>query len=199
MTTITEEEYTKNVLARCSNEFHAEMVPENMMIQLVTETLNNSFRMDCAKKGLFYGKYPSEDNGTFADVASQHRELSEEAGIKNCGWPELSVEEQQLLHALLGITSELNEAWLAFGKLMNQRRREQGMLSNDDVFDRVNMLEEFGDIMWYLTLGINACGSTLAAERERNDKKLEKRYGAVFSEEAANNRDLDGEREVLEG
>lgn len=50
-----------------------------------------------------------------------------------------------------------------------------------------------------VALVLRACGYTLEQAMERNIEKLRKRYPEKFTAEAALNRDLDGERAVLEG
>lgn len=64
--------------------------------------------------------------------------------------------------------------------------------------DEVNVLEECGDGLWYIALALDACGFTLEEAMVKNIEKLRKRYPDKFSPEKALNRDLEGERKVLE-
>lgn len=64
--------------------------------------------------------------------------------------------------------------------------------------DTVNLGEEIGDVIWYVQLAAMALGTDLEAAMKTNMKKLEARYQGKFSEDAAVNRDLDTEREILE-
>jgi NTP pyrophosphatase (non-canonical NTP hydrolase) len=64
--------------------------------------------------------------------------------------------------------------------------------------DRVNIIEEVGDMMWYLNLALRSVGSTFAEAKELNIAKLEARYAGKFSELKATIRNLDAERATLE-
>jgi NTP pyrophosphatase (non-canonical NTP hydrolase) len=72
--------------------------------------------------------------------------------------------------------------------------------------DRVNLAEEIGDLMWYIAGVCNAMGLRLEDVMSTNIAKLAKRYPEKFTDDAANrfteeaaiNRDLDIEREVLD-
>jgi NTP pyrophosphatase (non-canonical NTP hydrolase) len=155
--------------------------------------------------------------------------------------------EKQEEHALLGMVSEA-------GELADLYKRQ---LAYGKDFDKVNLLEECGDWLWYYALygwcrgvrvdlvekyvhqaeqmdhtGPTGVGTVLAVAHlasgedsasvpwytalfavvlllrrngftvvqclEANNEKLEKRTGKVFSREAVLNRDLVGEREILE-
>lgn len=95
----------------------------------------------------------------------------------------------QLMHGALGLGSETGEL--------------QDMLKKHAIYgkplDLVNALEECGDKLWYIALTLHAAGFTLEECMKRNVRKLETRYGGVFSEEKALNRDLEAERRDLEG
>lgn len=64
--------------------------------------------------------------------------------------------------------------------------------------DRVNLVEEAGDILWYLALLLRTLESSFEEAMEKNVAKLKKRFPEGFSEERALNRDLVEERKVLE-
>jgi len=92
------------------------------------------------------------------------------------------------MHAIDGMVTEVGELqdtlkkWLYYGKPL----------------DRVNIIEELGDLSWYWRL---ACASQDAAAVSvilQNVRKLQKRYPERFTELAAINRDLPGERSILE-
>lgn len=94
----------------------------------------------------------------------------------------------RLLHSALGCFTESGELLEAM-----KAQFETGVL------DRVNFGEEVGDIEWYQAIGFDASGVSEAHCREKNIAKLQKRYPDKFTSEAALNRDLAGERAVLEG
>jgi len=93
----------------------------------------------------------------------------------------------RLLHAAIGIFTESGEMLEA---LLGQL--ETGVL------DKVNVMEEEGDTRWYEAILIDELGIPEDQILNTVIKKLEKRYPEKFTQEAALNRDLVAEREVLE-
>ena len=101
-----------------------------------------------------------------------------------------TVENIRLLHALLGLSSEVGEFADALKKHIFYGKP----------LDKINLSEESGDLMWYLALAANVPGMlSLDESMHRNIAKLKARYGDKFSEYAASNRDLESERKILEG
>ena len=94
-----------------------------------------------------------------------------------------------LLHAVLGIVSEA-------GELADQLKRH---VMYQQPLDRTNVLEEIGDIEWYLALGARHMNSSLEKVREANIAKLQKRFPEKFTIERAVFRDTDAERQILDG
>lgn len=62
----------------------------------------------------------------------------------------------------------------------------------------MNLREEIQDTLWYIGVALDELGSDFDTEQRKNIDKLKARYGDKFSSEAAINRDLDKEREILE-
>ena len=65
--------------------------------------------------------------------------------------------------------------------------------------DWTNVIEEAGDLLWYLAVLARATNTPLEEIGRINIAKLQKRYPDKFTTEHAIHRDLDGERKVLEG
>jgi len=65
--------------------------------------------------------------------------------------------------------------------------------------DYINLIEEMGDILWYLAKGCRELGVTMEEVMEVNINKLKRRYGEKFSEGKAIKRNLPAERKILEG
>ena len=107
------------------------------------------------------------------------------SGIK----PRLNTDQMGVvMHAVLGITSEAGEIadavkkWVAYGREI----------------DKVNLLEEMGDLVHFITMMCVAQGFTLEQVVMANVNKLKERYPEGFSEQSALNRDVTKERETLE-
>lgn len=93
----------------------------------------------------------------------------------------------RLLHAAIGIFTESGEMLEA---LLKQ------LITGE--LDKVNMMEEEGDLRWYEAILIDELGIPEDQILNTVIRKLEKRYPEKFTQEAALNRDLVAERESLE-
>lgn len=96
----------------------------------------------------------------------------------------------RLEHAVMGIVTEA-------GELMDQIKKSK--IYNKPI-DKVNLIEEGGDVMWYLALLARELGIGFEEMWDKNIRKLQKRYPEKWSEHDADpqNRDLSKEREELE-
>jgi NTP pyrophosphatase (non-canonical NTP hydrolase) len=98
-----------------------------------------------------------------------------------------SVELSQLLHYTIGIITEANELMVALTK---------GAITGN--LDKVNVGEELADISWYQSNAAERLNLPMEDLLDKNINKLKVRYPEKFTEEAATNRDLEKEREILE-
>jgi len=92
------------------------------------------------------------------------------------------------LHMIMGISTESGELMDCFKK----------NLAYGKEIDWVNVQEEIGDMMWYIANFCTLNGFDFYRIIENNIEKLRTRYPEKFTEESANNRDLQAERKVLE-
>lgn len=95
----------------------------------------------------------------------------------------------RLLHAALGLSTEAGEVLDVLKKHIFYGKP----------IDEVNLIEEVGDACWYLAVMLDALSSNFSESMTLNILKLRKRYGESFSSEKAVHRDLEAEREILEG
>ena len=93
-----------------------------------------------------------------------------------------------LLHAAVGLATESGEFLDAFKKCMFYGAKA----------DVVNLREELGDMLWYITLAANALGVTIEELMDINTRKLERRYGKTYVCARALERNLTEERKALE-
>jgi len=93
-----------------------------------------------------------------------------------------------LLHAAMGCETEVGEIMDAMKKTIFYGKP----------LDIVNVKEELGDILWYIALGLHACGADFEEAMTANIAKLKARYPDKFSSEGALFRDLEKERKILE-
>ena len=94
----------------------------------------------------------------------------------------------RLIHACMGMQTETAEFTDALKK----------SLFYGKTLDTVNLKEELGDLLWYVSIAMDELGTTYEAEMQRVINKLKLRYPEKFTEENAENRDLVKEREILE-
>lgn len=94
----------------------------------------------------------------------------------------------RLIHGAIGLCTEA-------GELQDAIKRR---LIYNKPLDRVNIIEEIGDLLWYCALVLDSQGATFEEAMERNIAKLRVRFPDKFSFEAANVRDLAAERRALE-
>lgn len=94
----------------------------------------------------------------------------------------------QLLHGVIGICTES-------GELIDQLKK---CLIYKKQLDEVNILEECGDLLWYISIALDSCGYTMEDAMKKNLSKLLVRFPDKYQDENALNRNLNKERCVLE-
>lgn len=204
---ITPERYAENVDARCSTEFHDQNIIGQALAQHLVAFVARADVLDQYKKFIFYGKKEENHDQIIDDYLALNPNVHRGFGSVHPDGPgapsdgrdvpiKLSLQQQMMFHAILGLATEAGELVQAFIDGMGAM---QNNVPIDDAFDLVNMREEFGDALWYLQLGLNSINSNLSECMTINDNKLERRYGPAFSSDRASNRDLDAERRELEG
>jgi hypothetical protein len=167
------DEYQKRVLDRASHRWHNERVPLHDFRKILENFIIWGNKLDAIKKGLMYDREP--EPGTF----SHQHPLSTV--------PTIPERDQRIFHAMIGVATE--------GVEMMEAAFEH--FFGGVHFDRVNLQEEFGDVEWYRAFGLSELRQTHEENIEQNDRKLELRYkGRQFTEQAANERDLDAERKA---
>jgi len=93
-----------------------------------------------------------------------------------------------LLHASMGLVTEAGEFQDMLKKHLYYGRE----------LDEVNLKEEIGDVLWYCAIALEALDTDFESVMQTNIDKLKARFPEKFTEENANNRNLDKEREILE-
>lgn len=91
-------------------------------------------------------------------------------------------------HGVIGIVTEAGELMDAIKKTKIYRKE----------LDKVNLVEELGDIFWYTALLCDELGVNFEDIMDKNIAKLESRYPEKYSNDNAINRNTDTERAILE-
>jgi NTP pyrophosphatase (non-canonical NTP hydrolase) len=92
------------------------------------------------------------------------------------------------LHMLMGMMTEV-------GELVDVYKKN---LAYSKPIDLVNVKEEIGDLMWYISEFCNHNGFDLEQILQLNIDKLKSRFPEKFDAFQAINRDLGSERDILE-
>ena len=100
----------------------------------------------------------------------------------------IGVPTNRLLHAAMGMCTES-------GEFTDGIKRN---IFYHKPFNVVNLIEELGDILWYVSIAIDALGTSFEEVMQANISKLQKRYPEGFSDEKAINRNLEEEIKALE-
>jgi len=95
----------------------------------------------------------------------------------------------RLNHSVIGLMGEVGELAEALEKYFQYGQ----------YFDRINVIEEIGDCLWYLALACNTLGVSLEDVMQKNIAKLQQRYPEKYSDSLAaeQNRDREKERQVI--
>lgn len=150
---------------------------ENALRNTVERFLSASDKLDQYKKLKYYGRELKPE------LAKEEHQMSLQQFERSGDG------QEKLLHATVGLCTESGELLEAIYKSK----------WNGEPFDVVNCKEEIGDLFWYMAIIFRELNFDLNDVLQVNNDKLAKRYGEKFTEQAANNRDLKAEREVLEG
>lgn len=162
--------YAEVVNALCSPLFHHERVHGDDFEILLDNVIEAATALDDLKKVLFYGRLPAQPAPTFSASFAYERV------------------HPDIVHAIVGIITEAGE--------LAERLLKMGKEPNED--HRPNLVEESGDLGWYVQLLRNRLAITSSHERLINARKLFKRYPEkVFAATRAAERNLAAEAEVL--
>lgn len=94
----------------------------------------------------------------------------------------------RILHAIMGIVTEAGELMDAYKKTAIYGKK----------LDTVNVMEEVGDLAWYIALLLDATGGDFGVALRMNADKLRNRFPEGFTEDKAIARDVGAERKILE-
>jgi NTP pyrophosphatase (non-canonical NTP hydrolase) len=164
-----------------SNVFHGDKVAAGLFIEAVASCVHELSRLDIIKKSLFYGRHLPPAMAVVNRISTPTCDTL----------PPMFHNKKQgvdVIHAILGLATEAGELLEALLKVVDDQL----------LFDKVNAIEESGDLFWYQALLAQACGTNFDAIQKTNIAKLRKRYPGNFTTIDANKRNLAEERELLE-
>ncbi|MBL4602871.1 MAG: nucleoside triphosphate pyrophosphohydrolase family protein [Emcibacteraceae bacterium] len=151
-----------------SNTYFTDKVTEEEVRETFENFAATGETLDNQKRRLFYGKGDALSGGKVDDFS-----------IENLNG--------NIVHAIYGLCTEAGEISEAFLKA-----------AKTGEFDKVNLKEEAGDLLWYLAMLFRELDTDFSEVAETNINKLKARFPEKFTQDNAYNRDLDTEREILE-
>jgi len=172
--------YIPQAMRTASDQFHSDIINSDHLIASLKLCTNNLDFLDKFKKALFYGKELPE---MMQSATNGKLNLKEFAAEK------LPVNGEFVIHGIIGVATEAGELLETLTKTMIG---EQGL-------DRVNIIEELGDVFWYMAMICISLGVSFEEVMDLNIEKLKLRFPERFSATRAIYRHIDKERDLLEG
>jgi NTP pyrophosphatase (non-canonical NTP hydrolase) len=164
--------------------------------KVLCAVINAGNLLDVVKKDVFYGLPTDPNKLTVREERIRHNtlyleEVTERIVQHEPQQPEtLSSIDPRIAHAIIGMATEAVELLEAL---------HEAIIFQQPI-DKVNLLEELGDLNWYHAIAVDALEGDWELILETNLKKLEARNkGKKFNADATINRDVDAERTLLEG
>jgi NTP pyrophosphatase (non-canonical NTP hydrolase) len=156
----------------CADVFFPQNVSPIFVGMLLAGRKQTAKLIDAAKRGLFYDK--PDRLGEYTEAARNDFDLPFDAPV-------------DVIHAILGMEGEVTEiSEAALDDTLSDEQR------------RAKVIDEAGDTLWYMALMFRHFGITFDEVFAANIAKLAKRYPEKFTTDAAVNRDLEGESNVLQ-
>ena len=172
-------DYIAEARLTCSPAWHGDKVAKSRFIGCINAAIDAAQKLDQVKKTLFYGR----DNGLHISNMPAVKDVPLMFGDME---PEVTAD---IIHGIIGVFTEAGELLEAMREALNEGKP----------FDGVNLMEECGDIFWYIAIIAFRCGFTFEGSQRINIQKLRARFPDRFTEYDANNRNLSAERAILEG
>ena len=166
-------DYVAEAHLTASPKFYGELVPLAHFYAALSQAIFYGRELGPLAEGVETGEAYQNCNG-LPDWISDRPEDDEKA--------------LNIIHAIIGKATEAGELLEAL----------YATAYRGETFDVVNAGEEIGDGFWYDALLARACGLTFDGIQRTNIAKLRHRFPNAFTEYDANNRDLFGERRILE-
>lgn len=180
------DQFTKDAL-RTESKVDTLNINKRLAFEVIQMIISLGEILDQVKKNAFYNR-PLNHKAINNHLKSTKKRIKElrTLDIENRSDEEIHV-DPRLFHSIVGVTTESVELLKAIDLYLKHP------------IDNVNIMEEFGDMMWYMAIGVDQLGVSWEQVMDRVIAKLKARYPDKYSDEYANNRDLDTERKILEG
>lgn len=160
------QDYLENSARTAAGKFHADIVPLDLLLHAIRKRLETNINVDGCKKSLFYGK----------DLSYRLEDLKQQAFD---GDTFQYTVDTYAIHAILGLDTEAAEL---------MEHLQDALIFGTQV-DRGQVINEAGDMLWYLAMLFRYLDVTFEEVAELNLQKLARRYPEKFTEALAMGRD----------
>ena len=140
--------------------------------------------LDQLKKVIVYGKPIEDCESRIEELVEAGKRLEPRDDLGNA---ELTQDQAEVLHALLGYVTEIAEIIPVLSRFVFEGKP----------MDIINLSEELADVDWYRAVLLRKFCIDEGDIRQKNIDKLKVRFPDKFNSDNALNRDLEAEKEVL--
>ena len=176
-----QQSYIDLAMRTASSQYYGDEIPEADLAYTLSPIIEFGNSLDDIKKALFYGRD--------LDLFRRNRGSGRKLNNARTAFHDTKSTGAMIFHGLLGVITEAVE----LAELL------ESTVIDKKPFDAVNLKEELGDIFWYMAILAKTMNFTFEEIQHANIEKLKLRFPEKFTEAAANNRNLDAERKLLEG
>lgn len=185
---MTANEYQEQAQVTCSNMFFGEYVNIKELIEIVNNAIVAINALDKAKKLLFYGR-------GISDIPEPKLHELKRDPFGTLGSVQMTGADERIIHALIGAPTEAGELLEILRDALYEKATEAKRTPIQ--FDKVKLMEEFGGMLWYAAIGLEAAGTSLEQCFGLNIAQLRARFKDKFDAHEANNRNLKLEKSVM--
>lgn len=178
-----------NLAKRTESKVEKLKIDKEQIMTVLDLVILSGKLLDYMKKGMFYNNYEKYENNVDW-IRESIIQLNENVKKLNKNIKESSEETNlnyRVIHGLLGAITESFEIAEHLKKILN-----------GEEIDVVGIGEEFADTDWYKAILFDELNLSESDCREAVINKLKVRYPDKYSDDYADSRDLDSERETLE-
>lgn len=175
--------YQTGALRTKSDAYFGEYISRANLMNHLSSIADKNNELDYIKKALFYGR----------NLGEHTPRISHGYNVETT-----DAKQRDLIHGLIGISTESGEICERLHEVLN---RTEAFPLDEDLFtdkDKINLFEELGDVLWYVAIAAEALGVGIDEIMVANLNKLRKRFPEKFTEELANERDIETEQKSLE-
>lgn len=163
--------YNTEAHTRLTHHFYCERVSKEYLIEALQQFISAADRLDRIKKALFYGRSYTVDDS-----------VTEQNYFRSYTNPDL-------VHSIIGNATEAGE----LAELLLKS------VVTDQPLNTAKFIEESGDQLFYITVGLAHRKVSLEEVLRLNLLKLRLRYPDGWSHNKAAHRDLEAEQSLFEG